>query len=407
MKKKLEKYAQLIVKTGVNVTNGQTVIIRADIEAVDFTRMVAKAAYENGAKNVIVEYSDSKLELMKYEKAPEQTFLEFPKYRAEYMEELFQNGACTIRLSGENSDLFKNVDPVKMANANKTARIAMKKANEYPMSNKVQWCVAGVSTPSWASKVFPELEEEKAVEKLWEEILKACRVDEEDVNKAWEQHDKTMQTKASYLNKMQFAKLQLKSQGTDLEIGLPENHIWCGGGGESENGTYFQANIPTEEVFTAPHKYGINGTVSSTKPLVYNGSLIDKFVLEVEKGKVVNFKAETGQNTLEKLLQTDEGSSFLGEIALVPHSSPISQAGIVFYNTLFDENASCHLALGAAYPSCVEGALDKNDEELDKLGVNTSLSHVDFMFGSKDMNIIGITKDNEQIQIFKNGEWAI
>lgn len=407
MENRLQKYADLIIKTGVNVQQNQTVIIRAEIEAAEFTRMVAKSAYKNGAKNVIVEYADAQLDLVKYENAPEETFLEFPKYRAEYMEELFKNGACTIRLCGTNPDILKNVDSNKMANANKTARTAMKVPNDYTMTSKVQWCVAGAATAPWAAKVFPELSEEEGVTKLWDAILKACRIDVEDVNKEWEAHDKSLQTKAEYLNKIQFAKLNLKSAITDLEIKLPENHIWGGGGGKSGNGTYFQANIPTEEVFTAPSKYGVNGTVASTKPLVYNGSLIDNFVLTIKDGKVVDYKAEIGQDVLKQLLSTDQGSPYFGEIALVPYSSPISQAGIVFYNTLFDENASCHLALGAAYVSCVEGALGKTDEELDKIGINTSLNHEDFMFGSKDMDITGTTKEGKTIQIFKNGEWAI
>ncbi|MGL5439478.1 MAG: aminopeptidase [Filifactoraceae bacterium] len=407
MKERLKKYADLIVRTGVNVKKNQTVMIGADIEAAEFARMVAKSAYENGAKNVIVEYSDAQLSLIKFNEAPDEAFLEFPKFKAEYVEELYKNGACTIGLTGGNPDLLKDVDPKRMANANKTRSIAMKKPMEYTMSSKVEWCVAGVATPSWAKKVFPDLSEEQGVEKLWDAILKACRVDAEDVNQAWKEHDNNLQSKADYLNKMQFAKLNLKSAITDLEVKLPENHIWEGGGGKSGNGTYFLANIPTEEVFTAPAKYGINGVVGSTKPLVYNGSLIDKFTLTVKDGQVVDFDAEVGKAVLETLLKTDKGSSYFGEIALVPNSSPISQSEIVYYNTLFDENASCHLALGAAYVTCVEGAMGKSDEELEEMGVNTSLNHEDFMIGSQDMNIIGTTKDGEKIQIFKAGEWAI
>lgn len=402
-----QKYAELLIKTGLNVQKDQTVIIRGNVESVDFIRTLTEEAYKAGAKHVIVEYSDLHLDKLKYTYAPEEAFLEFPKYKAEYMEELFKNGACTIRLAGDNPDILKGCDPQKMANANKTARVAMKNANNYTMSNQARWCVAGAATPSWAKKIFPDLDEKQAVEKLWDAIYKTCRVDSENPVKAWEDHQANLKSKCSKLNSLKLEKIHLKSEKTDLEIKLPQGHIWEGGGGKAKDGVDFQANMPTEEVFTAPAKYGVNGTVASTKPLVYNGVLIDNFSLTVKDGKVIDCKAEVGEDTLRKMIETDEGAAYFGEIALVPYSSPISQSGILYYNTLFDENASCHMAVGAGYPECVEGAFGKSDEELDKMQVNTSLIHVDFMIGSSDLNIIGTTAAGQEVQIFKDGEWAI
>ena len=277
------------------------------------------------------------------------------------------------------------------------------------MGNHTQWCVIAAPNPVWASKVFPNLKQDEAMDALWNAILKASRVTEDnDPVLEWEKHGKALAKHNKIMNDYQFEALRFKNGlGTDIEVKLVKNHIWCGGLDESTKGVDFNANIPTEENFTMPHKYGINGKVVATKPLDYQGNLIENFWLEFKDGKVVKYGAEKHEATLKNLLESDEGSSRLGEIALISHDSPISNTGILFFNTLFDENASCHMALGRAYPVNVEGGTDMSPEDLEKVGYNNSLVHCDFMFGSKDMAIEGITKDGKKVQIFKNGNYII
>ncbi|SHH26817.1 aminopeptidase [Tepidibacter thalassicus] len=402
----LQKYADLTVKIGVNIQKGQTLVINSPIECADFVRLVAKSAYKAGAKNVHVEWNDEELNLIKYLNAPEEAFKEFPKWKAEGYEELAKNNAAFLSISASNPELLKDVDPKKIATANKTRSIALKKYREYIMNSTVSWSIVSIPTKGWAKKVFPDLSENEAIKKLWENIFKIVRVDKEDPIKEWNKHLDNMDKKVKFLNEKKFKKLHFISKNTDLTIELPEKHLWAGGGEYNAKGTYFVANIPTEEVFTLPLKTGVNGTVKNTKPFNYAGNLIDNFTLTFKDGKIVDFSAEKGYETLKKLIETDKGSSYLGEVALVPHNSPISNSNTIFYNTLFDENASCHLALGMAYPICIEGGSKMNEEELEKAGANSSLIHEDFMIGSKDLDIIGETKDGEKIQIFKNGNWA-
>lgn len=402
----LKKYAELAVKTGVNIQKGQTLVINSPIECAEFTRLAAECAYEAGAKDVHVEWGDEELALIKYMKAPEEAFKEFPKWKADGYEELAKNGAAFLSISASNPELLKDVDPKRIAEANKTRSIALKNYREYIMSSKVAWSVVSIPTKAWAKKVFSNLSEEEAVEKLWESIFKIVRVDKNDPVAAWDDHLKNMNEKVEFLNNKRFKKLHFISKDTDLTIELPEKHLWAGGGEYNSKGTYFVANMPTEEVFTLPLKTGVNGKVKSTKPLNYGGNLIDNFTLTFKDGRIVDFSAEQGYETLKKLIETDEGSHYLGEVALVPYDSPISNSNIIFYNTLFDENASCHLAFGMAYPTCIEGGSEMSEEDLEKAGANISLNHEDFMIGSDDLNIVGETQNGEKMQIFKNGNWA-
>jgi aminopeptidase len=402
----LEKYADLAVRIGINVQKGQTLVINAPITAAEFVRAAAKKAYEAGAKNVHVEWADEQLAKIKYLNAPDEAFTEYPMWRAQGLEELAKAGAGFLSISGSNPDLFKGVDPERISTANKTASKALEGYRNYVMADKASWCVISVPTKEWAAKVFPRLSSEESVDKLWENIFKATRVDREDPVAAWKEHTDNLNKKLDYLNGKRFKKLHYKSSLTDLSVELPEKHIWAGGGSTVENGTYFVANMPTEEVFTMPRRNGVNGTVKSTKPLNYSGNLIDNFTLKFENGKVVDFSAEQGYETLKKLIETDEGSHFLGEAALVPHDSPISNTNIIFFNTLFDENASCHFALGKAYPTNLEGGAEMSNEELEKNGANMSLTHVDFMVGSPDLSIDGETTDGKLEPIFRNGNWA-
>lgn len=403
---KLNKYAQLAVKVGVNVQSGQTLVVNAPLVAAEFVRQIAFEAYKAGAKNVHVEWNDEELTRIKYLNAPDEAFSEYPIWKAKGYEEMAENGAAFLTIYSPNPDLLKEVDPDRIATANRTASLAMQKYRSYAMADRVCWSIVSIPTPAWSKKIFPELSVEEAIDQLWETIFQVTRVDTEDPVQAWQEHNAKLNNMVEKLNQKQYKQLILEAPGTNLAVDLPKNHIWAGGGAVSEQGTAFNPNMPTEEVFTMPHKDGINGTVRSTKPLNYGGKLIENFSLTFENGKVVDFTAEKEYETLKRLLDTDEGARSLGEIALVPHHSPISQSNLIFYNTLFDENASVHIALGEAYPTNIQGGTSMSKEELQQHGVNQSLIHEDFMIGSAEMNIDGVTQDGQREPIFRNGNWA-
>ncbi len=405
---KLDQYAKLTVSVGINLQKDQPLVISAPVEGADFVRLLAKNAYELGASDVYINWNDGELTKLKYENAPISVFETFPKWKCDAMVEYAEKGAGFISIHAEDPELLKNIDPTKIAAANKSSGLGMKPFRKYTMNDINSWCVIAIPTKGWAQRVYRDLDEDLAVEKLWEAIFKATRMDLENPVQGWKEHIKTLEQKTDYLNTKRFKTLHYTSlNGTDLTIELPQNHKWSGGGGKNSQGTFFVANMPTEEVYTLPHKYGVNGVVYSTKPLNYSGSLIDDFKLVFKDGKVIDFEAKVGQELLKDLLGIDEGAKYLGEVALVPHSSPISKSDIVFFNTLFDENASCHLAFGKAYPTSLKDGENMTDEELAAAGVNNSLTHEDFMIGSEDLSIIGTTHTGEKIQIFKNGEWAI
>lgn len=405
---KLNDYAKLSVTVGINLQSGQPLVISSPIEAVDFVRLIAKHAYKLGAKEVYVNWNDDVLTKLKYENSPMEVFENFPLWYADGVVEYYKNGAGFISIHAQDPQLLKDVDPKKIAAYNISSSKALKESRNYTMNNINSWCVISVPTKNWAKRVFPNVSDEEAVEKLWDAIFKATRMDLENPTAAWKDHINTLIEKGDILNKKEFKYLHYtSSNGTDLMVELPKNHIWVSGGSTNSKGVYFVANMPTEEVFTLPLKTGVNGIVYSTKPLNYGGKLINNFKLEFKDGKVIDFEAEVGEETLHDLLDIDEGAKHLGEVALVPYSSPISQSNIVFMNTLFDENASCHFAFGKAYPTNIAGGENMTDEELEEAGVNDSLTHVDFMIGSSDLNILGETHSGEKIQIFKNGEWAI
>lgn len=405
---KLNNYAKLCVSVGINLQSGEPLVINSPIEGADFVRLVAKNAYELGASEVHVNWNDETLSKLKFENSPMEIFENFPKWYADGLEYYAQKGAGFLSISANDPELLKDIDPKKIALSNKSSSLALKNFRNYTMNDINSWCVVSIPTISWAKRVFPEMTEDKAYEALWDAIFDATRMNFDDPINAWENHIKALVEKSTILNGKKLKSLHYTaSNGTNLVVELPKGHIWVSGGGENAKGTYFVANIPTEEVFTMPHKYGVNGVVYSTKPLNYNGKLIDDFTLTFKGGKVVDFDAKVGKEVLKDLFDIDEGAKYLGEVALVPYESPISKSNIVFKNTLFDENASCHFAFGKAYPTNMENGPDMNDGELDAHGVNNSLTHVDFMIGSKDMNIIGETENGETINIFKNGNWAI
>ncbi|MYL47477.1 aminopeptidase [Virgibacillus halodenitrificans] len=402
-----EKYAELALRTGVNLQENQALMINAPIEGADFTRIVARKAYEMGAKDVHINWVDDELTLLKYENAPDEVIADYPEWKVKLHDSFAEDGAAILNIRSTNPDLLKDIDPSRVAKANKAAAEAMKNFRKYTMNDKIAWTIISIPTGDWAQKIFPEKSKEDAIESLWDAIVKIVRVDKEDPVAAWEAHNETLKTAREILNKKNYKLLHFKAPGTDLKLELPKGHIWKGGSAVTEGGTTFNPNMPTEEVFSMPHKYGVNGTVASTKPLNYGGSLIDNFQLTFENGKVVDFKAEQGEATLKHLLDSDEGARRLGEVALVPDESPVSQSGLIFYNTLFDENASCHIALGKAYPTNMEGGSSMSDEELAKHGVNDSLAHVDFMIGSKELDIDGVHEDGSTEAVFRNGTWAL
>ncbi|MCO0597946.1 aminopeptidase [Peribacillus butanolivorans] len=402
----LERYADLAIRFGVNVQKGQTLVINAPLSSKEFIHKAVQKAYEAGVKNVHVEWNDDELTRMKYQLASDEAFNEFPLWKAKGYEELAENDAAFLSIISSNPELLKGINPDRIAAANKAAGFAMATYHQYIQADKVSWSKVAVPSKEWAKKVFPDTAEDEAVQLLWEAIFMATRIDQENPVQTWKEHDQNLQTKADYLNGKRYKKLHYKSPGTDLTVELPDEHVWIGGGGISKSGQYFMANIPTEEVFTVPLKEGVNGTVTSSKPLTYGGNLIENFTLTFENGRIVDINAQAGYETLKRLVETDEGSHYLGEVALVPDNSPISQSNIIFYNTLFDENASNHFAIGNAYASCLEGGNQMSKEELDKNQVNSSIIHVDFMIGSAAMDIDGELADGTKEPIFRNGNWT-
>ncbi|WP_339146069.1 MULTISPECIES: aminopeptidase [unclassified Sutcliffiella] len=402
----MEKYAELAVKVGVNVQKGQTLIVNADIATAPFVRLVAKKAYEAGAKLVQIEWADEQVTRIRYDIAPDESFEYFPSWRAEMLEKAYEEGAAMLAITSVNPDLLKGVDASKIANLQKAAGEATKGYRKMIMADKISWSIVAVPSKGWSAKVFPNLTEQEQEEKLWEAIFHATRANLEDPVQAWMDHKEKLSEKVEFLNNKKFKSLHYKAEGTDLTIELAEKHVWIGPESINENGVAFIANMPTEEVFTTPLKTGVKGTVRSSKPLNYGGNMIDNFSITFENGKIVSFEAEEGYETLQKLIETDEGSQYLGEVALVPHESPISNTNLIFYNTLFDENASHHLAIGNAYSFALEGGKQMSEEELEAAGANSSITHVDFMIGSSDMDIDGITQDGERIPLFRQGNWA-
>ena len=403
----LKKYAKLAIYQGVNVQKNQTLVISSPIECAKFTRMLVEEAYIKGAKEVVVQWNDELTGKLKYKYSPMEVFETVPEWVKESRLSYAKEGACFLSISASDPELLKDVDPKKVATFRKASSIASREFSSRLMSNENAWSIVSIPTVGWAKKVFPNVSEDEAVEKLWDAIFKIVRVDSQDPVKAWEEHKNTLKKNMDFLNSKRFKSLHYtNSLGTDLIIQLPEKHLWAGGAEFTQDGTEFIANMPTEEIFSMPKKTGVNGKVVSSMPLNYGGNLINNFSLTFKDGKVVDFSAEEGYETLKNLLDTDEGAKYLGEVALVPYNSPISNSIIIFFNTLYDENASCHLAFGKAYSLCIKDGEKMSEEELLKEGANDSLTHVDFMIGTKDLQITGTTYDNEKFDIFVNGNWA-
>ncbi len=406
--KMYDKLAELVVRKGVNVQKDQPVIVNANVHDADFVRKVVKCAYEAGAKYVTVEWRDSELNKMGYRYMSNETLAEVPQWRYDKTKYQHDGGACYISIASDKPGSMADVDGEKIRIANAAYYRKMADLMSYTMNNEGQWCIFGVPSVEWAKVVFPDLSDEEAFEKLGDAIFAVTRVSEDnDPIEEWTKHDKEMLEHAQKLNAYDFKELHFKSElGTDLTVGLVEDHIWVGGGSTTPNGVFFDPNMPTEECFCMPLKTSVNGIVYASKPLSYNGKVIEDFWLRFENGKVVDFDAKKEKDALQKLLEFDEGSSYLGEVALVEYDSPVSQSGILFFNTLYDENAACHLALGRPYPENIKGGEQMSKEELLAHGANDSMQHEDFMFGTREMNIDGIQKDGTAVPVFRNGNFV-
>jgi aminopeptidase len=403
----LDRYAELTVKAGLNVRAGQQVLITAPLEAVDLVRRITFHAYKAGAALVTTLYNDEHTTLMRFEQGHDASFDAAPAWLFNGMAEAFKDGS-TARLAiiGEDPALLAKQNPEHVSRANRARSKAYKPVIEQITSFATNWCVISAATPAHAKNVFPNLSQEKALEALWAAIFKCTRADLPDPVGAWEIHTKALHARTAMLNAKRYAALKYTGPGADLTIGLVDDHVWAGGASAARNGILCNPNIQSEEVFTMPHRERVDGTVRSTKPLSYQGSMIDGIRVRFEKGCIVEGTAEKGQDVFRKMIETDEGAARLGEVALVPHSSPISASGIVFNETLYDENAASHIAVGQAYGQNLKDSASLTKEQKLAAGMNTSIIHVDWMIGSGELDIDGVTRDGKTEPLMRKGEWA-
>lgn len=406
IEEKLYKYAELLVDVGINITDGKRLYIRATTDALPLVRLVTKIAYERGSKEVKVSLGDDTVSRLNATYRDEDELSVVHDFQVDERMYYSDQKAGFLSIISSSPELLKDVSPNKLQAMQVAAGKAFKEFSSRTQSDFHSWCVAGYPSVEWARLVYPELSDDEAVNALLELILYTVRADVENPVEAWHEHDKLLHEKVDYLNDKQFTALRYEAPGTDLTVGLPGNHLWAGASSTDSNGDSFMANMPTEEVFTAPDKNRVNGYVTNTLPLSHGGNIIDDFKLTFKDGEVVEYSADRGYDILKNIIDTDAGAKRLGEVALVPFDSPISNKGILFYNTLFDENASCHLALGSAYAFSLQGGKAMSRDELDAAGLNDSITHVDFMIGSEKMNIYGVDKEGNETPVFLEGNWA-
>jgi aminopeptidase len=408
----LQKYAELVVRVGLNLREGQRLVINNPstrgvlLHTAPLVREIAKAAYKAGARYVDVLWGDEALLKTRVQTAPRDSFDEFPDWQIKAISDLLDHGGAHLTIRSNDPDLMNGEDPEIVGQMQKVYLQKYAEFGEKIGQNLINWLVIAAAGPVWAARVFPDLELAEAEKKLWEAIFSITRADQPDPVTAWEKHVKELRARSEYLNAKQYAAFHYQAPGTDLTVGLPQGHFWNSAGSTAQNGIFYIANMPTEEIFTLPHKDQINGHVSASMPLSYSGALMEDFVLTFENGHVVRATAKKNEATLQKLVSADEGSSSLGEVALVPHNSPIAQSGLLYYDPLIDENAASHLALGRAYKFTLKGAENLSDEDFKARGGNVSLVHVDFMVGSGKMDIDGTTSDGVIEPVMRDGEWA-
>ncbi len=402
----LTKYAELVLSIGVNLQKGQGLEIACPVENAYIAEIFTEQAYELGAKLVRVRWGNEKTDRLNYLYASQDALCDIPKWFVDSKNYLVEQGFCYIAIDSDNPFAFKDVPAEKLSAVAKARSKRLKKFSDQVMSNGIRWCVVSVPSKEWAEMVFPN--QNNPQQSLFDEIVKSMRLDAPNPVIAWQEHISTLERRANFLNEHNFEYLRFKNGcGTDLTVGLATDHVWLSAKEKAKDGVSFVANMPTEEIFTAPHCNKVNGKLVSALPLSYNGQVIDKFSITFKNGKIIDFTAEKGYNVLKELIQTDKGTKYLGEVALIGKNSPIAKSGILFYNTLFDENASCHLAIGKGYPTTVKNGENLSPAELKKLGVNDSIEHVDFMIGTSDLSVTGIGYDGKETLIFIDGEWVI
>ena len=404
--KKLDRLAEVAVRAGLGIGRGQELLMTATLEAVPLARRITEHAYKAGAALVTTIFADEESALIRFRNAPDASFDAAPAWLYEAMANAYRSGAARLAIAGNNPSLLSQEDPEKVARANRATSKAYRPALELISRHQINWTIVSCATPAWAAAVFPKLSPEDAIVKLWDAIFSASRADQADPLAAWKAHDAKLHAWADRLNAKRYSTLHFRGPGTDLRVGLADDHLWLGGGTRARNGIYCIPNMPTEEVFTTPHKDRVDGRVSSTKPLSYSGTLIEEISVSFKGGQIVEAHASKGEQVLQRMIETDEGARRLGEVSLVPHSSPIASSGLLFMNTLFDENAACHIALGQAYANCVKNGDNLTPEQLAGKGANTSLIHVDWMIGSNRVDVDGISASGASEPVMRAGEWV-
>ena len=403
---RLDRLAEVAVRIGLGLAPGQELVMTAPLEAVPLARRITEHAYRAGASLVTTLLTDDVATLARFEHAPDAAFDVAPGWLFDGMAAAFRGGAARLAIAGENPTLLAGQDPGRVSRANRARSAAYRPALELITGFGINWTITSFATPAWARTVFPDLPEDDAVLRLWDAIFAASRIDAPDPVAAWAGHNEALRARTAALNARQFAALRFRGPGTDLRVGLSDGHLWLGGAETAKNGVTCNPNIPTEEVFTTPHRLRVDGTVRSTKPLSYGGTLIQDIAVRFENGAIRDAAARTGGEVLQKVLGTEEGARRLGEVARVPHSSPISASGLLFFNTLFDENAASHIALGQAYRTCLKGGTTAPEAELEERGANTSLIHIDWMIGSGEVDVDGLDAEGNATPVMRRGEWA-
>ncbi len=403
---KLRRFAEVAIKVGVGLQPGQKLYVNANIEALPLTRLVVEEAYKAGSRLVVTQFYDEQLNLARYRYAPRDSFQEYPAFMVEARLKALDEGYAWLSIVADDPEILQGQDPELIRQASQTAARYSKPFSERIGGFATNWCIIGAASPRWAQMVFPDEPPQKQVEKLWEAIFRVSRVDQEDPVAAWQNHLDSLERRVQQLNAKRYAALHFRGPGTDLRVGLAEGHLWAGGAGQAQNGARCVPNLPTEEVFTTPHRERVEGWVQSTKPLGLHGNLLEGIRIRFEQGRVVEVYADKGEEILRHLLETDDGAKRLGEVALVPHSSPISTSGLLFYEALYDENAASHLALGASYDECLQGGTGLTPEQKRAAGANDSLIHMDWMIGSEHMDVDGITPGGWAEPLMRKGEWV-
>jgi aminopeptidase len=401
----LDRLAEVAVRVGLGIAPGQELVMTATLDAVPLARLITAHAYKAGASLVTPLFTDEELALLRFHYAPDASFDAAPSWLFEGMAQAYRNGAARLAIIGNDPSLLSQQDPERVSRMNRATSKAYRPALELIARHEINWTIVACATPAWAAAVFPNLSPDEGLDRLWEAIFSASRADQPDPMAAWKKHDADLHARAGWLNEKRYLALHFRGPGTDLRVGLADDHLWLGGGTTARNGRYCIPNMPTEEVFTTPHKDRVEGRVTSTKPLSHQGTMIEDISVRFEAGRIVEAHAARGERVLQRMIETDEGARRLGEVSLVPHSSPIASSELLFMNTLFDENAACHIALGQAYSTCLKNGDSLTPEQLASRGANESLIHVDWMIGSNHIDVDGISADGNSTPVMRGGEW--